>query len=59
MRTKLGYMVQTETKKERFFVGEVDEFFTEDGQPCQQKIMKRFDEIQYVIERRLERIRSK
>ena len=49
--------MQTDEKRDRFFVGDADDFFEDDGTtPSESRILKRLDDIQHVIERRLNRL---
>ena len=56
MRSKLAVISQTETLRDRFFVGDPNEFFDEEGNASQVRIMRRLDELEKVIVRRLERL---
>ena len=60
VRNKLAVITQTEEKTNRFFVGDADDFFEEDGTtPSQSRILQRLDDIQHVIERRLNRLEAR
>ena len=57
VRNKLAVILQTDEKRNRFFVGNADDYFEDDGTtPSESRILKRLDDIQHVIERRLNRL---
>lgn len=57
VRSKLAVITQTDEKRDRFFVGDADEFFEDDGTtPSESRILRRLDDIKHVIDRRLNRL---
>ena len=59
MSTWLDNVLQTEEQPDRFFVGELEEFFNQDGSVRRESIMKRLDELDFVVKRRITRLQTR
>lgn len=59
IKAELAAITQTDQNQDRFFVGDADEFFHKDGSPNQILLLKRLDEIECVIQRRLQRLEAR
>ena len=59
MSTWLDNVLQNEEQPDRFFVGEREEFFNQDGSVSRESIMKRLDELEFVVKRRITRLQTR
>ena len=59
VRAELAAITQTDQNQDRFFVGDADDYFHPDGSPNQVLLLKRLDEIECVIQRRLQRLEAR